>query len=176
MYTQIYTHVSNEIICSIWRRDLTETAGQHSETLHKRCFFVHCARNRCSGVLGSHWALELTARECSEASAGNHCSSWFLVPRQDLKPQHWRRLFAHCARHHCLSVLGRLLVARNHGQGVLRSQLAVESVARQSYLVFDRTFIFPAKPCSKSPSCDLCIVSCCFLRDFTSTVRRHMRI
>ena len=40
---------------------------QHSKTPPRRCFFVHSARKRCSGVLGSHRALEIIARACFEA-------------------------------------------------------------------------------------------------------------
>ena len=40
-----------------------------SERPHQVFFcFAHCARNHCSGVLGSHRALEIIARACSEAT------------------------------------------------------------------------------------------------------------
>jgi hypothetical protein len=40
-----------------------------TRTLHMRCFFAHCARKLCSGVLCSHWALEITASACFEATS-----------------------------------------------------------------------------------------------------------
>ena len=41
---------------------------QHSKTLPQRSFFAYFARVDCSGVLRSDWALEISARACSEAT------------------------------------------------------------------------------------------------------------
>ena len=66
-----------------------ETAGLHSKTLHRRVVSAHCARNPCSGVFGSHWALEITVGQTpTPFRVQNRCSSWLLFLRQHLKTLH----------------------------------------------------------------------------------------
>ena len=105
-----------------------------------------CARNHCSSVLRSHWALEITARACREAtwrSKSPHEHA-FSCPAtlENAAPALLLRAFRSNLR------LGRARQpqgAQNHCSGVLRSSLALGTAARASVAGFDNTFVFLAE-------------------------------
>ena len=129
------------------------------------------ARNHCSNVLRSHWALEVTARACflERLKATEHSktvlehASFSFEATESSKPLLERAFRPLSALKHCSSML------LFHSKA-LSSMLLFPSKALSIMLVF------PSKSLSKSLCFELCIASSGTLCDFTGTVRCHMRI
>ena len=154
------------------------TAGRHLKTLHRRCIFARYPRNNFSGMLGNHWALEITGRACSEATQRSKLLLE-LAPFSSTALEN--KALARLIRTlHSTSLFGRArqpLGVRGHGSGVLRSHFgsALQIAARASLWVFDGTS-FSLRNLAKSLRCELGIASSCALHELTSTLRYQKRI
>ena len=95
-----------------------------------------CFRNHCSAVLGSHWALKITARATSKPpSVRDHSSGRLLCTRQQSKTPP-KMFFSNIPLD---TIVWQPLGVRNHCSGMLRRHLALEIATRAGFFVLDRT-------------------------------------